>query len=444
MPHMTEKNALGTDPYKGVRDFYPEEMFVQDFILDTMRRVSESYGFEEYSASILEPTELYTSKTSDEIVNEQTYTFIDRGERSVTLRPEMTPTVARMIAARRRDLAFPVRWYSIPNLFRYERPQKGRLREHWQLNCDIFGTTAIEADVEIISLSWAIMRAFGATPDDFEIRVNSRKLTSFIFSDALKLSETDAKKISRIIDRKLKISKESFETEVRQAIPDSARAELLITALESETLDAFIETFPEIKTSAQKILDECLLLQHLLGEEGIQNVVFHPTLMRGFDYYTGFVFEVFDTNPENRRSMFGGGRYDNLTGLFGGDPISGVGFGMGDVTIRDFLESRKLIPPYTPQTDLYLAPLESHTLPYAKELAHMLRERGVNVAIDFTFRKAGDQVKTATRHKIPFVIVIGDKEITSRTFMVKNLSAHEESPITEGALAEYILNARHL
>src|ERR1035437_5168828 len=177
MPKKTKKTKkLSTEPYKGVRDFYPADMAVQNYIFDIWKKTTESFGYEEYGASVLEPADMYKAKSGDEIVNEHTYTFIDRGEREVTLRPEMTPTVARMVAAKKRQLVFALRWYSIPNLFRYEQPQRGRVREHWQLNVDLFGIEGITSDVEVISLAYKVMKNFGAKDEEFEIRVNSRKL----------------------------------------------------------------------------------------------------------------------------------------------------------------------------------------------------------------------------------------------------------------------------
>ena len=249
---------LGTDPYKGVQDFYPEDMAVQKYIFSVWRKVSEKFGYEEYNASPLELAEIYKEKSGDEIVNEQMFTFIDRGEREVALRPEMTPTLARMVAARRKTLKFPLRWYSIPNLFRYERPQKGRRREHWQLNADLLGIPGIEGDREILSLAITVMREFGAKDEDFEIRINNSN----------------------------------------------------------------IEDFKDVAP----------------------NLVYDETLARGQAYYTGMVFEIFDTNPENNRSVAGGGRYDNLLELFDAEPISAVGFGMGDIMLREFLDTHKLLP----------------------------------------------------------------------------------------------------
>jgi len=249
---------LSTDPYKGVRDLYPEDMAIENYIFGIWRKVAERYSYLEYGASLLEPTEIYTEKSGAEIVNEQTFTFKDRGDRSVTLRPEMTPTTARMIAARRKSLKFPLRWFSIPNLFRYERPQRGRRREHWQLNCDLVGSVGIDADKEIISLAYAIMKEFGASEKDFEVRINN----------------------------------------------------------------ADINNFKDIGP----------------------NIVSDPSLARGQAYYTGMVFEIFDTNKENTRALAGGGRYDNLLELFEVEPVPAVGFGMGNIALRDFLETHKLKP----------------------------------------------------------------------------------------------------
>src|SRR6185369_13435225 len=207
---------LPTESYKGVRDFYPPEQAFMNYLTGTMREVVEKFGYAEYHASILEPAELYRAKGADnaEIANEQTYTFTDRGGREVTLRPEMTPTVARMVSAKRREFGFPLRLFSIPNVFRYERPQRGRLREHWQLNVDLFGSTSLEADAEIISVAHALMKAFGATEDDFEIKIGSRNFINSVTQE-LKLSDEGGKKLFGLLDRKNKIAKEEFAQELQ-------------------------------------------------------------------------------------------------------------------------------------------------------------------------------------------------------------------------------------
>ena len=315
-------SKLSTEPYKGVRDFYPEDMEVQNYIFNTWRRVAEQFSYKEYSASILEPAELYKSKTSEEIVNEQTFIFTDRGGREIVLRPEMTPTLARMVAARRRNLKFPLRWYSIPNVFRYERPQRGRRREHWQLNCDLLGISGIEADVEIISLAHAIMKEFGAENKDFEIRVNDRKLITDIFNKIGGTSESTNVSVIRLLDRREKI--DNFDSELERHLGSDKKEQflgLLEDTKSNETLEKLRET---------------------LNTKNIQNIVIDTKLARGFDYYTGMIFEVFDNHKDNRRSLFGGGRYDNLLEMFEVEPIPAVGFGMGDITLRDFLETHGL------------------------------------------------------------------------------------------------------
>ncbi|MBI4155760.1 MAG: histidine--tRNA ligase [Candidatus Zambryskibacteria bacterium] len=404
---MSDKIKLSTESYKGVRDFYPEDMFVQNYIFDTWKKVLESFGYAEYSASLLEPAELYRAKTGEEIVNEQTYTFTDRGGREVTLRPEMTPTVARMVAAKERELAFPLRWYSIPNLFRYEKPQRGRLREHWQLNVDLFGLDSIQADTEIISIAYNLMKKFGAKDEDFEIHIGSRKFLKELLAKLGIENESDerAKKLYKLLDRKAKIGEAEFENGLK---------ELNIS-------------FPEVEAVGSS--EDISQIMKLLNDVDVKSVLFDPGIVRGFDYYTGMVFEVFDTNPENKRSLFGGGRYDDLTAIFGGGKISAVGFGMGDVTIKDFLETRGLLPKYKSATELYICTLDKTFLKPAQKLRQSLREQGLNVAVNLTDKKVGDQIKIADKQKIPYIVVVGENEVSSGTYSIKNMETGEETKV---------------
>lgn len=395
------KNTLSTDNYKGVRDFYPKDMFIQEYIFDTWKEVAESFGFEQYNASILESNEIYKAKTSEEIVNEQTYTFTDRGGREVTLRPEMTPTVARMIAAKRRELSFPVKWYSIPNVFRYERPQRGRLREHWQLNADIFGVAGVDAEIEMISFASKIMDAFGLQQENFTIKINNRKLVDTYLAEA-GLDDESSKKVKRLIDRKNKI--DDFEQQLEGVAGKDFKYNL------------------EADSEIEKVLDR-------LKSLGINNVEFDPYLMRGFDYYTGIVFEVFDNNPENSRSIFGGGRYDNLTKIFGEDNIPAFGFGMGDVTMRDVLETYNLLPNYTHPAFIYICPLSEGATEYAQELASSLRDNGLPVSIDYSGKKIGDMISSAYKQGIPYMICIGEEEIKTRRFVIKELETRKEKKV---------------
>ncbi|MBY0472690.1 histidine--tRNA ligase [Patescibacteria group bacterium] len=411
------KDKLSTESYKGVRDFYPEDQQFLNYLLSTYRTVAKKFGYAEYHASILEPAELYKAKGADneELINEQTYTFTDRGGREVTLRPEMTPTVARMVAARRRDFGFPLRLFSIPNVFRYERPQRGRLREHWQLNVDIFGSESFAADAEIIQVSYEVMKAFGAEETDFVIKIGSR---AFINALALEmnLSEEDAAKLVGLLDRKNKIEASEF---------DSGLAEL---GVPKEKLDP-----SNVPQDVQTVLD-------FLSSVGVGNAVFDPSIVRGFAYYTGVVFEVYDTHKDNNRALFGGGRYDNLTGMFDNESVTGVGFGMGDVTMHDFLAVRNMLPTYQAPTHVYLAVAAETEVAHALSIAQELRAEGVNVAVDFSDKKLADQIKNAAKNKVPHLIVIGQDEIASGNFMVRDLVNGQETPMSRAELASFFLN----
>lgn len=426
---------LSTKPYRGTRDFYPEDMGVQNYIFSTMRRVVEQYGYVEYGASILEETAIYRAKTGSEIVNEQTYSFIDRGDRDVTIRPEMTPTIARMIARKRKELSFPLRWYSIPNLFRYERPQRGRLREHWQLNVDLFGIDNVEADAEIISVAYDVMRTFGAKDENFIIRFNSRKLINYLVDDYFSLEKESGYQLTKLIDKRGKIEEKEFILQAEKFLGD--RTNELIKFLACKEISEIPKEFSE-----NIGVKELQTLQKLLLEKKIKNYIFDPSLIRGFDYYTGTVFEVFDTNPINSRSLFGGGRYDDLVAIFGAEKVPGVGFGMGDVTIRDYIETYDLLPKYQSTTKLYICRLKEEFDQFVDELAGYLRKQGINVAIDYTNRKIPAQIKTAEKQGIPFIVCIGDEEVKSKMFKLKNLAMRDEKMIDREALAGFILEEK--
>ena len=398
---------LSTDPYKGVRDFYPADWAMMGAMFARIRMTLTLWGYEEYNASPLERAELYEAKTSEEIVNEQTYTFTDRGDRKVTLRPEMTPTLARMVAGKRRELAMPLRWFSIGNRFRYERPQKGRLREFYQTDVDIVGLPEGEADIEINRLASEILKSFGATESDFVIRVNSRALLNAACT-AAGLTGDDARQYLRLLDKKSKMAPEAFEA-ARGSI--STKDPLsLIDPKEMETLVA------------------------TLTARGVGNVVFDPGITRGFDYYTGMVFEIFDTNPANPRAMFGGGRYDGLMALFSGEAIPAVGFGIGEVTLADFLETHGLTPKEDESAaQLYLGTPSKNDIPAAQAFADTLRAQGGRIFVNLTDRALGDQIKDAVKRSIPFFVAYGADEMANQTVRMKILTTGEEIslPISE-------------
>ena len=403
---MTDK-IQSTDSYKGVRDFYPKDMAVQRYIFDVWSQTAESFGFERYDASVLEPSDLYKAKgaENEEMVNEQTYTFIDRGDREVTLRPEMTPTVARMVAGRRRELSFPIRWYSIPNLFRYERPQRGRLREHWQLNCDIFGATDYTADVEMIALASQVILNFGADASLFEIRVNDRTEMRALYAGFGITDELVQDSITRLNDRYYKMSATEYKIALSGMVDNGHAVEQIYTLVSGGD-----------DTDTNQVVEG-------LKELGIYNIKIDRSIARGFNYYTGTIFEIFDVSGENNRSMLGGGRYDNLTEMFGGEAISGIGFGMGDVTMRDFLETHDLITANITAPDLMVIPMNPEQNLTAQKIAMQFRETaGLSVATDISTKKLGKKIGDASEKLVNYVLVVGENEIKENTYTLKNLN----------------------
>lgn len=415
---------LSTKAYKGARDFYPDDKRLQKYLFKTMRTAVEKFGYEEYDAPILEPLELYVAKTGQEIVNEQTYAFTDRGGREVAIRPEMTPSVSRMVAGKRQELSYPLRWYSIPNLWRYERPQRGRLREHWQLNVDIFGVAGLSAEHEIILVADNIMKTFGAKRSMYTIKINSRRLMNQIFDEYLGLSDVQGLTVAKLIDRMHKMDHAAFVAEVDAMFTPTQKeaglSDRLLKLLECKTLEELPEPIQQFP-----VTHDIKSLMQFLKDSGVSNAIFDITVMRGFDYYTDIVFEVFDTDPENNRSMFGGGRYDGLVGMFGVEPVPTVGFGMGDVTLANFLESHGLMPKLRSETDIYVVLVGDVYVKAQKVLAE-LRQMGVKLAVDLSGKRPGDQIKTALKKGVGQVLILGDKELDDEHYTIKNLVTETE------------------
>jgi histidyl-tRNA synthetase len=387
---------LSTDPYKGVRDFYPDDWARIRTMFSCVRSTLVAWGYEEYNASPLERAELYEAKTSDEIVSEQTYTFSDRGNRKVTLRPEMTPTLARMVAHKHRELTFPLRWFSIGNRFRYERPQRGRLREFYQADIDLLGLPEGEADLEIVRLASEILKSFGATEKDFIIRVNSRSLLNAACLMA------GLKEDLRLLDKKSKMRPEEFII-ASEAISKKDPLSLV----DSKPLNTFVAE---------------------LQRRGVGNAVVDTGITRGFDYYTGIVFEVYDTNLTNPRAIFGGGRYDDLVALFNCKTIPAVGFALGDVTLGDFLETHSLLPKLNfGKPQMYLGTPSSSDIPAAQAFADFLRKEGCRTFVNLTTRALGDQIKDAVKRNIPLFVAYGADEVKNKTVRLKILATGEEA-----------------
>ncbi len=431
MYRMSKK--LSTEAYKGVRDFYPEDMAVQNQIFNIWKSVAEKYGYQEYNASVLEPADLYRAKSGEEIVNDQTYTFTDRGDREVTLRPEITPTVARMVAARKRELGYPLRWYSIPNLFRYEQPQRGRIREFWQLNVDIFGVDSLQAEIETIQMAYEITKAYGLSDENFEIRVSNRKVLNYITQTLFGLDFERSQKLLKLTDKKNKIPADVFTATAEGIlgdVPEGKKIKQFLTLLNSQNFEEFTQNLQQ-STEEHEGIKEIRQVLQALEKLGITNARFDQTLVRGSDYYTGIIFEVFDKNPLNRRSVFGGGRYDDLLDLFGGEKVPAVGFGAGDVIARDLLETYGKLAKLesTFPADIYICLMSKEVAEYAQDVAQALRAKGTRVALDYSFRKIGDQIKNANKVHIPNIICIGEEEVKTGNLKIKNLESGKEESL---------------
>lgn len=406
----------------GFRDFFPEEMRRRTHILGVWREVASRYGFEEYDGPPLEPLELYTRKSGEEIVS-QLYRFEDQGGRDVALRPEMTPTFARMVGARAGGLPKPIRWFSVPQLFRYERPQKGRLREHFQLNMDIVGETDEAADAEIIAAAVDVLRAFGLTADDVVVRISDRRVISARLRE-LGAAEEEVPAILAAIDRIDKQAEAETLKRLRDAgLSEEAARRVLDLTTESPQLDAF--TVAEADEAAGRLRRVMGRLDAIGLGDFIQ---FDPLLVRGLAYYTGTVFEIWDRSGEFR-AICGGGRYDDLLAALGGPDLPALGFGMGDVVLGELLASRGLLPDHPAAIQDFVICVTPDERPLGLRTAHTLRDAGRRVAYDLSERSVGRQFKAANQLGAERAIVIGPEEAAENAAMVRDLESGDERKV---------------
>lgn len=420
--------ALSTKPYIGSRDFFPEDMRFRNWMFDVQRRVAQSYGYQEYAAPILEPLDLYRAKSSEEIVSEQLYRFVDRGEREVAIRPELTPTLARMVASRLQEEPRPVRWFNIGNFMRYERPGRGRLREFYQLNVDLLGSASATADAEVLTLGADILRAYGAGAEQFQIRYSDRRLLDAYFKS---VAPEKRRNLGRLIDKRDKTPPAEFQTLLEAECGDPALVQRVHQLFELKLTDlAGLAAAGDLDPAAVEFL---LGLDRELAQRGYGDAaVFDPTIMRGFDYYTGFIFEIYDLHPENNRALFGGGRYDRLLGLFGKEEIPAVGFGMGDVTLENFLRVHNLVPPaLQARKGVFVALMSEEVRGAAGDLARELRAAGVicEMALE-PAKKIGKQFELADRKGRRYVALLGPDEAARGVLRVKDLESGEQFDLT--------------
>jgi len=411
---------------KGTRDFYPELMAVRNWLYETIREVAESFGYQEWEAPLLETLDLYAAKSGEELVKEQSYVFTDRGGDEITLRPELTPSLARLIAQKQQQLTFPLRWWSWGPFWRYERPQKGRTREFFQWNVDMLGPNTPEADAENVAVLATFFQRVGLTPNEVIILVNDRRLIDAQF-DKFNVAQEMRPAVSSWIDRREKLSPDSWEEYGK---------EIGLTDSQLENLKAMLNDKELWKQSPEQVrfyqAIEALGLRHF--------VQFDPSIMRGLLYYTGTVFEAWEVGGEIRRSILGGGRYDNLLADVGGDSLPAVGFAMGDVVITLLLEKYGLLPN---DLDVNPAPVLVTVFDEERQLASLglaakLRSASLKVVVYPEAAKLGKQFKYADRIGAKVTLVIGPDEAENGQVTVKNLISGEQVIVSQDVVADVI------
>jgi histidyl-tRNA synthetase len=416
---------------------------VDAWIVGKIREVVEKYGYEEYDGPTLEPIEVFAAKSSEELVTEQSFIVEKvKGERLI-LRPEMTPTLARMVAAKIKELELPIRWYSVPNCFRYERPQRGRLREFRQVNVDILSNDGLYADLEIFNIIADIIKSFGISGKQYQIRWNNRRFLDALLLTIAKVPEGLKGQVYKMIDKREKMEPAEYEKWVRDTLKDDIAADRVlqigsfhdVNALPFDNLPPEFNEAPGVKEVRQ--------FAEMIDQAGLESFcTFSPEIVRGLDYYTGTVYEVFDTGSENRRALFGGGRYDNLIDLFSDVQLPGTGFGMGVHVLGLFLETYKKIPVDIQRANrpgaVYIAPLEAACLPFAIKVAQKLRASGKAAVIGYDCRKLGRQIETASKRGFPYVAILGKKEVDSKSVTLKNLQSKEQQTVPITSISDFI------
>jgi len=410
---------------KGTREFYPEQMALRNYIYEKVGAAARLFGYQEWDAPFIESIDLYAAKSGEELVKKQSFTFTDRGGDFVTLRPELTPSLARMIAAKQGELTFPVRWWSFGPFWRYEQPQKGRSREFFQWNIDMLGVSSPEADAELIAVGATFLRSVGLSPELATIYVNNRRLMDSEF-DALGIPLEKRLDVSNMVDRRTKMEPAKWDSYVL----DSG-----VSQTQLDGLKDILGNFDLWKKS-----DELVRLFATLEALGVKEYVkFDPNIMRGLLYYTGTVFEAFDTSGSVKRAILGGGRYDNLLADVGGQPLSGVGFAMGDVVMGIVLQEKGLLPEFIPSPAPVLVTIfDESLLRESYSLAAELRNAGLNVLCYPEPAKLQKQFKFADKMKARVVVTVGPDEAANAKVAIKNLMNGEQVTVGRDALAEVV------
>ncbi len=424
------------EPLRGMKDFYPSELREMNWVIENIKYIAELYSYDEFESPQLEPVEIFAAKSSDELVNEQSFIIEKKEGERLILIPELTPSLARMISKKNQVLKKPIRWFSNPTCFRYERPQKGRRRMFKQFNFDILGKNSLFAELEIFNIIVDIFTEFGATSDQFQIYYNNRRFIDTVCKFLLKISQEKIPLVYKILDKSGKMEESEFEKLVIETFQNDSVIQGLFKLKDSQNVEEILNQFDEIPEEIYntKGYNELVKFQNLLMETGLSEYcTFSPSVVRGLDYYTGIVFEVFDTGKENSRSIFGGGRYDDLLSIFSDEKVSGIGFGMGVLMLSLFLKTYNLIPEEASKKDytntIFIASINGEVSTYVIKLARTLRDDDFACIVDYKFKNLKNQLKRANELGINIVLIVGPEEMEENRVTIKNMVSEEQKSI---------------
>jgi len=436
---------LSTKPLRGMEDYYPSDLRETNWIIDNIRDVADLYSYEEFESPSLESIEIFAAKSSDELVNEQSFIVEKKKGEKLILIPELTPSLARMITAKRQELKKPIRWFSVPTCYRYERPQKGRRREFKQINMDILGEDSLYADLEIFNIIVDIFSEFGATSEQFQIYYNNRRFIDSVCELILNVPKEKIPLVYKILDKADKMEDSEYEKYILDIFQDEIIIQGITKLKEATSLKELLNRFEDI---SEKFYDtigykELTTFIQLLEDAKISEYcTFSPGVSRGLDYYTGIVYEVFDTGKENIRSIFGGGRYDDLLSLFSDEKITGTGFGMGVLMFSLFLKTYNLIPEEIRDPDytdtIYIASINESVSDYALKLAGMVRGEDFPCIVDYRFSNLKNQLSKANELGVLIVLIIGPKEMEQNEVTIKNMKTEAQETIKISSLIDKI------
>jgi len=436
-------------PPKGTADWFPAEYKIREYIFTTWRTICKRYGYEEYLTPIMELADLYRAKSGEDVGGKELMSFFDRGGRELSIRPEMTPSVTRMVSRIYNQVPKPLRLFSIANFVRNEKPQRGRNREFWQLNFDIFGASNINADLEILQVALDIMIYFitnfkissdlrAAADKSFKLYINDRKLLDYVLQNILKLNPEIITPVVRLLDKYSKLPLEKFKEELNKLDINTKQYELLTRFLNSQNVSELAINLPELAETEGYIRVSKLILR--LEELGYSNYIeFKPTIIRGFDYYDGMIFEVYDTNEENNRAMFGGGRYNGLASLFGNNEFPAVGCAPGDETTKLFLESWQLLDFLKTSQLNYYCPLLNSS-PLILDLVRRLRAEGFSIELGLEEQNLTKALNYANNKSIHYLIILGEEEEGKGIYKIKNMQTRKEEVYEFSTLKKILPN----